>query len=281
MVFLSYSATKIAIPNLRMFTSSKWPHMLTSMPFSFGTFEQTTNDEENVYVSSNGNLYLKPTLQDPSLIEKNTVIDLRGHGCTGDHWTDCVATTNVTNGTIINPVKSARINTKLGASIKYGRVEVTAKLPAGDWLWPSIILLPKNNTYGDWPQSGEIDIVQSRGNNYTYKQGGNNVIASCLHFGPRTGLDGWWRNNVKSTAYRETFSDRFHKFGVEVRVTSFCFRFLLTPPVDRQVHLHVRRHSPPSGHVHTLQGALLDVWPVPHRRQEWVSTLLKHIKSRN
>jgi hypothetical protein len=83
-------------------------------------------------------------------------------------------------------------------------------------------MLPKNNTYGEWPNSGEIDIVQSRGNDITYKQGGNNVIASCLHFGPNAALDGWWRNNVKSTAYRETFSDRFHKFGVEVRTRILC-----------------------------------------------------------
>lgn len=99
----------------------------------------------------------------------------------------------------------------------------------GDWLWPSIVLLPVNNTYGPWPQSGDISIVQSRGNNYTYAQGGNDIIASCLHFGPNAELDGWWRNNVKSKAYRETFSDRFHKFGVEVSVHSPGSRHILVP----------------------------------------------------
>jgi hypothetical protein len=145
---------------------------------SVGSFEQTTNDPENIYIGNDETLYLRPTLQNPSLITNNTVVDLRGHGCTGRHWTDCVAATNTTNGTILNPVRSARINTKMGANIRYGRVEVTAKLPQGDWLWPSIFMLPKNNTYGEWPKSGEIDIVQSRGNDITYKQGGNNVIAS-------------------------------------------------------------------------------------------------------
>ncbi|KAF2446948.1 glycoside hydrolase family 16 protein [Karstenula rhodostoma CBS 690.94] len=194
---------------------SLWSTEIEVGGYGVGSFEQTTNDPDNVYIGNDGTLYIRPTLQDASLIANNAVIDLRGQGCTGRHWTDCVAVTNTTNGTIVNPVKSARINTKVGANIKYGRVEVTAKLPEGDWLWPSIIMLPKNNTYGEWPQSGQIDIVQSRGNNFDYKQGGNNVVASTLHFGPKVELDAWWRNNVKSTASRETFSDRFHKFGVE------------------------------------------------------------------
>lgn len=37
---------------------------------------------------------------------------------------------------IINPVRSARMNTKKSFSFKYGRVEVLAKTPTGNWLWP-------------------------------------------------------------------------------------------------------------------------------------------------
>ena len=43
-------------------------------------------------------------------------------------------------------------------SIAYGKVEVRAKLPRGDWLWPAIWMLPKDNKYGPWPLSGEIDV---------------------------------------------------------------------------------------------------------------------------
>jgi beta-glucanase (GH16 family) len=108
-------------------------------------------------------LHIKPTLQDAKLIESNNVIDLRKQGiCSSTVWSDCIAVTNTTNGTIVNPVKSGRINSKKGATIKYGRVEVTASLPAGDWLWPAIWMLPVKDTYGVWPQSGEIDIAESR-----------------------------------------------------------------------------------------------------------------------
>jgi beta-glucanase (GH16 family) len=60
---------------------------------------------------------------------------------------------------------SARISTKNHYSITYGRVEVRAKLPRGDWLWPAIWMLPNSGT---WPMSGEIDIMEARGNGPEY-----------------------------------------------------------------------------------------------------------------
>lgn len=149
------------------------------------------------------------------MINNDNVMDLQGNGCTGSTFSACVAATNTTNGTIVNPVKSGRINTKLGASIKYGRIEVEAKLPDGDWLWPAIWMLPKDNVYGEWPRSGEIDIMESRGNNYTYAQGGNNIVSSTLHFGPNPSNDGWWKNNVKRQALHTTYSAGYNTFGVE------------------------------------------------------------------
>ena len=37
-------------------------------------------------------------------------------------------------------------------------------MPVGDWLWPAIWMMPRHNQYGGWPASGEIDLVESRGN---------------------------------------------------------------------------------------------------------------------
>lgn len=58
--------------------------------------------------------------------------------CTGDSDSECAITSNSTKGTMIPPVRSARLTTKGKKSIKYGRVEVMAKMPQGDWLWPAI-----------------------------------------------------------------------------------------------------------------------------------------------
>lgn len=48
---------------------------------------------------------------------------------------------------VLNPVKTARIGSRESFSFKYGRVEVRAKLPSGDWLWPAIWFLSKDNVY--------------------------------------------------------------------------------------------------------------------------------------
>ncbi len=180
-----------------------------------GQFEQTTLDDENVFIED-GKLVIKPTLQDAKLIESNNVINLTRDGtCSSSSLDNCVAITNTTAGSIIPPVRSGRISTKKGATIKYGRVEVTAVLPTGDWLWPAIWMLPVSETYGPWPASGEIDICESRGNNHTHPQGGNNIVSSAIHWGPNSANNGWWRTNGKRSALHTTYGGREHTFGVE------------------------------------------------------------------
>ena len=44
-------------------------------------------------------------------------------------------------------------------------------------------MLPTYNQYGGWPSSGEIDIMESRGNNASYPAGGVDAFGSTLHWG--------------------------------------------------------------------------------------------------
>jgi beta-glucanase (GH16 family) len=55
---------------------------------------------------------------------------------------------------------SARLFTKGKADWTYGYIEVRAKLPAGKGTWPAIWMMPTNDNYGGWPDSGEIDIME-------------------------------------------------------------------------------------------------------------------------
>ncbi|KAK4069035.1 GH16 endo-1,3-beta-D-glucosidase/1,3-glucan binding protein [Trichoderma simmonsii] len=196
---------------------SIWTKEVQIGGFGNGEFEQTTGGDGNVFIE-NGHLMIKATLQDANLVEKNNVINLLKDGtCTSKDYYSCVAATNTTNGnsSVVPPTLSGRINTFKGAKIKYGRVEVTAKLPVGDWLWPAIWMLPVNDTYGPWPSSGEIDIMESRGNNHTYSQGGNNIASSALHWGPDPANDAWWKTNNKRKALHTTYSAEFNTFGLE------------------------------------------------------------------
>lgn len=47
-------------------------------------------------------------------------------------------------------------------------------------------MMPVNETYGDWPASGEIDIAESRGNDVDYSAGGRDIVSSAIHWGERT-----------------------------------------------------------------------------------------------
>lgn len=105
--------------------------------------------------------------------------------------------------------------TRNSAVIKYGRVEVTAKLAVGDWLTSSIWMLPALNTYGIWPLSGEIDIATARGNNYTDFDGGNNIMTSKLRWGLDVATDGWLRTSGFRKTPMAIWADAFHTFGVE------------------------------------------------------------------
>lgn len=58
---------------------------------------------------------------------------------------------------------SAKLITRGMQEWKYGRFEIRAKLPESKGVWSAIWLLPADTTYGSWPASGEIDIMENVG----------------------------------------------------------------------------------------------------------------------
>ncbi|KAF7290354.1 GH16 beta-1 3-glucan recognition protein [Mycena chlorophos] len=127
----------------------------------------------------------------------------------------CSAVSNATLGTILPPVMSARISTRKSAKMKFGRVEVVAKLPTGDWLWPAIWMLPVGNVYGSWPLSGEIDIMEARGNGPSYPKQGVNYVRSSLNWGPATFLDAVAKTYGWKTLRRSRYDQAFHTYALE------------------------------------------------------------------
>jgi beta-glucanase (GH16 family) len=86
---------------------------------------------------------------------------------------------------------SARLKTRKndGTALfakKYGRFEFRAKLPTGKGLWPALWLLPVKEKYGGWAASGEIDVMEARG-----QEPGK--VLGTLHFGSR------WPGNTESS----------------------------------------------------------------------------------
>ncbi|KAJ9094261.1 hypothetical protein QFC21_006087 [Naganishia friedmannii] len=201
------------------FNTDTWSREVRLDGYGNGEFEWTTADEENSFVQ-NGVLYIVPTLTADKIGEEAVTngytLNLTVDGtCTSTNVTQCGAVSNSSLLQIINPVRSARLHTKKSVSIKYGKVEVTARMPTGDWLWPAIWMLPKDEVYGQWPRSGEIDLAESRGNNVSYGFRGNNYVSSALHWGPAAVLDRYYQTQGWRNMRRSTWADDFHTFGME------------------------------------------------------------------
>ncbi|XP_049819666.1 beta-1,3-glucan-binding protein-like [Aethina tumida] len=65
---------------------------------------------------------------------------------------------------IVPPVLSSQINTKNKFAFKYGKIEVRAKLPEGNWIYPELFLNPLTETYGSDFLSGQMRIAFNGGN---------------------------------------------------------------------------------------------------------------------
>ena len=113
------------------------------------------------------------------------------------------------------PYTSARLITKFKGDFKYGRFEVSAKLPSGQGSWPAFWMLPTDEVYGGWPQSGEIDILESV-NLKTVDADGNEEgsVHGTLHYGKP-----WPDNSSSGTSYTlpdgVNPADDFHTYAVE------------------------------------------------------------------
>jgi len=99
---------------------------------------------------------------------------------------------------------SARLVTKNKRDFKYGRVEVSAKLPSGVGTWPAIWMLSTEWVYGGWPESGEIDIMEHVG----YDVG---VVHGTVHTGAYNHKIG---TQVGDTIHVPDFNENFHVYAI-------------------------------------------------------------------
>jgi len=201
----------------------KWQHEITMAGGGNWEFNYYTNNRSNSY-AVDGIVQLRPTLTSDQFGEEfltSGTLNLHGGApadqCTNPSFYGCERMGQATN--VLNPVQSARIRTVNSFSFRYGRVEVRAKMPAGDWLWPAIWLMPRDNVYGSWPASGEIDLTETRGNRKLFQNGVNIGVeqtGSTLHFGPYSSLNGWEHAHyAKNTREGQGYNEDYHRYQLE------------------------------------------------------------------
>lgn len=144
-------------------------------------------------------------------------------GTRGDGWgnnelqyyTDRPENIIVQNGYLIITTKqenfegssytSARILTKNKFEQKYGRFEARIRSPYGQGLWPAFWMLGANSDEVIWPECGEIDIMEIRGQEPT-------ILLGSVH-GP--GYSAGEAITKRYDLVNDRFDTDFHVFGIE------------------------------------------------------------------
>jgi beta-glucanase (GH16 family) len=100
---------------------------------------------------------------------------------------------------------SSRLRTLGRGDWTYGRFEMRAKLPSGQGLWPAFWMLFSSPSYGGWAASGEIDIMESKGQQ-------PEKIYNTLHYGGTSPANTY----SGSGAYLPTgTAGSYHEYAVE------------------------------------------------------------------
>ncbi|GIH15244.1 glycoside hydrolase family 16 protein [Rugosimonospora africana] len=158
---------------------SKWGHDTGGSGWGNNELEYYTTSTSNASLDGNGHLVITARKENPS-----------GYGC---WYGSCTYT-------------SARLNTSGKFSQQYGHIEASIKMPRGQGIWPAFWALGDNIGSVGWPNSGEIDIMETIGS-----QTGTNH--GSLH-GP-----GYSGGNPLTGTYTlpngQSLADGFHAYAVD------------------------------------------------------------------
>lgn len=111
--------------------------------------------------------------------------------------------------------RSGKILTRGKLAWRYGRIEARARIPGGQGVWPAIWMMPEGDSYGEWPRSGEIDILEAvnLGAPCAGCPGGReNRIFGTIHFGAGAGAD---HRQLGGQTVPPPTADGFHVYAVE------------------------------------------------------------------
>jgi beta-glucanase (GH16 family) len=101
--------------------------------------------------------------------------------------------------------ESARITTKGKKEFRFGRIDIRAKLPFGQGLWPALWMLGANIDQVGWPACGEIDILEHIGNK-------PKTVYGTAHWGPQN--RGFSTYLTGEHTLNKDVSEEFHVFSI-------------------------------------------------------------------
>jgi len=102
---------------------------------------------------------------------------------------------------------SARIVTQGKQDFQYGRIDIRAKLPYGQGVWPALWMLGKNISDVGWPACGEIDIMELVGHE-------PNVVHGTAHWADDNNNGQRALSGGSYTLADGIFNDEYHVFTI-------------------------------------------------------------------
>jgi len=209
--------------DFKTFTRKKWTPEIKFAADPDYEFVVYQDNAENLGVHEN-RLHIKPTLLEDrygaGFATHPDGLDL-GAECTGVPASfSCVQKPRAWQ--ILPPVLSAQITTKDHLSFLYGSVEIKAKLPKGDWIYPELYLKARSDDYGSGLDLGLIRIAFTPGNTDSSKA----LSGGCI-----LGESVFARNyGIKTIRLDKSWTNAFHIFRVDWKPDS------ITLSVDDHVY---------------------------------------------
>jgi len=174
---------EFSTPNGSLPDSSKWIMETGGSGWGNNELEAYTNRSQNVHVRK-GNLVITA--------KKETYKGADG---------------------ITREYTSARLKTLGLFEQKYGRFEARIKIPRGQGIWPAFWMLGNNIGTVDWPDCGEIDIMENIGKE-------PDKVHGTVHGPGYSGSEGLGGSYALPSG---RFADNFHIFGVEWEPSAIRF----------------------------------------------------------
>ncbi len=132
-----------------------------------------------------------------------------------EYYTNSLKNNFLSNGNLIIEARkeaisgfnysSTRMTTQNKKSIKYGRIDIRAKLPVSKGMWPALWMLGSNITSVGWPACGEMDIMELVGSS-------PGRVRSTMHWKSVAGVH--LSSGADYNLPSGDFSQQFHVFSM-------------------------------------------------------------------
>ncbi len=136
----------------------------------------------------------------------------------------------------VRDYSSAKLWTLGTLAVQYGRVDLRARLPQGQGIWPAFWMLPTQYKYGGWPNSGEIDIMELVGHEPA-------TVHGTLHYTTTSGDHTYTGDGF--TLDEGVFADDYHVFSIVWEPERFVW-YVDGVPYQTQTRWQTEGHDYPA-----------------------------------